>query len=78
MRLGHGRLESAGLEFAVPAREVSQVVDARDLEPDEVGAVVRDALRIRLREADAHLGRKRETLHAALTLARRAHDVDTE
>ena len=47
----------------VAARVLAQVLDARDLEPDEVRRVVRDALRVGVREADAHVGREREPLH---------------
>jgi hypothetical protein len=36
---------------------VLEVVDAGDLEPDEVGRVVRDPLGVRLGEADTELDR---------------------
>ena len=39
----------------VAAGVLAQVLDARDLEPDEVRRVVRDPLRVGVREADAHV-----------------------
>jgi hypothetical protein len=63
VRLRHERLDAARPECGVPARVRGQVVDARDLEPDEVGGVVGDALRVCLREADAYVGREAEGCH---------------
>ena len=51
----------------VAAAEAPEVVDARHLEPDEVDGVVRDALRVRLGEANAHLGGEAE-VHGANSL----------
>jgi NAD-dependent deacetylase len=55
------RLERQGLDAVVAKRlvavaEAVEVVDARDLEPDEVVRVVRDPLRVGLGEADSELG----------------------
>ena len=52
MGLDRQRLDAELADTVVPAREARQVVDARHLVPDEVGGVVRDALRVRLGEAD--------------------------
>ena len=41
----------------------AQVLDAGDLEPDEVRRVVGDPLRVGVGEADAHVRREREALH---------------
>ena len=65
VRLGRQRLVPVGLDAPVAAAEPGEVVDARDLVPDEVGGVVGDALRVGLREADGDLGREAEALHAA-------------
>ena len=48
-------------------RKRAEVVDARDLEPDEVDGVVRDALRVGLREAHPHLGREAEAPRGELS-----------
>jgi HAD superfamily hydrolase (TIGR01509 family) len=61
--LDRERLEALLADPGVAAVEAGEVVDAGDLEPDEVGGVVRDALRIGLREADRHLGREPEPVH---------------
>jgi hypothetical protein len=55
VRLGHERLDPRLAERAVAAGVVLEVVDAADLEPDEVGRVVRDPLGVRLGEADTEL-----------------------
>ena len=56
---------AVGAQARVAAAEAREVVDARDLEPDEVDGVVRDALRVGLGEAHAHLGREVEVHGAA-------------
>jgi NAD-dependent deacetylase len=50
------RLYPLGAELGVPAAEARQVIDSGDLEPDEVGRVVRDALRVGLGETDPDFG----------------------
>ena len=50
-------------EAEVAAAEPAQVLDPRRLEPDEVGGVMGDALRVRLRKADGHLVRELEIIH---------------
>ena len=49
-----------GLQLRVAAAKTCEVLDPRDLEPDEVDGVMRDALRVRLGEANLHLGREAE------------------
>ena len=61
--LGRQRLETPLPDRLVAARSFREVGDAGDLEPDDERRVVRDALRVRLGEADTHVGRKREALH---------------
>ena len=68
--LGRQRLDAAVADRLVAAGVRLEVRDARDLEPDDEGRVVRDALRVRLREADADLGREREAVHGANTTIR--------
>ena len=63
-RLEHKRLEPAVAQALVAARVRAQVLDARDLEPDEVGGVVRDALGVGVGEPHAQRGRERVRLHA--------------
>src|SRR5262249_26128249 len=46
--------------------EAGQILDAADLEPHEVLRVVRDALRVRLAEADAELRGEVEPLYSAV------------
>ena len=58
MGLGGQRLVPVGLEALVARAEAGEVLDARDLVPDEVGGVVGDALRVGLGEAHRHLGRE--------------------
>src|SRR5581483_3204196 len=70
MRLGRQRLVAVRLQAAVAVAEAREVVDPRDLEPDEIGSVVRHALRVRLREPDRELGREPEALHRLRTIAR--------
>ena len=59
----HERLEALVAQRLVAAGVRAQVLDARDLEPDEVGGVVRDPLRVGVREADADGRRERIRLH---------------
>src|SRR5215210_8372524 len=56
-------------ESLVAAREPPEVRDPGDLEPDQVGGVVGDALGVRLAEADAEVCRAPETLHEATELS---------
>jgi len=63
VHLGRQRLDSLGLQLRVAAAEPLEVLDPRELEPNEVDGVVCDALRVGLREAHAHVRRKRK-LHA--------------
>ena len=50
------RLDAVVAQRLVAAGKRAEVLDARDLEPDEVGGVVRDPLRVGLGEAHAYLG----------------------
>ncbi len=64
----NARLDGQGLDALPPqsrvaAVEAGQVVDAPTLEPDEVGGVMRDALGVRLGEADAHVRGEIEGVH---------------
>jgi hypothetical protein len=52
---GH-RFDAVRPERRVAASKAIEVVNARDLEPNEVFRVVRDALRVCLGEADSDLG----------------------
>ena len=63
MDLGRQRLETPLADRLVAACVFREVRDAGDLEPDDERRVVRDALRVRLGEADPHVGREREALH---------------
>ena len=63
--LEHERLDSLLAQLGVPAGDLLEVVDAGDLEPDEVGGVVRDPLRVGLGEADADRGRGGVAVHDA-------------
>src|SRR5205823_6966337 len=54
--LDRQRLDPLCPQARVAAAEACQVVDAGDLEPDEVNGVVRDPLRVGLGEAHAYLG----------------------
>jgi hypothetical protein len=56
VRLDRHRFDALLAQRRVAAAEARQVVDARDLEPDQVLGVVGDALGIRLGEADANVG----------------------
>jgi hypothetical protein len=52
---GH-RFDAVLPERRVAASKAVEVVNARDLEPNEIFRVVGDALRVRLGEADSDLG----------------------
>ena len=69
VRLQHDRLDAEVAQLLIAAGVPLQVVDARDLEPHEVVRVVGDALRVRLREADTHLGCETEPMHEGAMLA---------
>lgn len=63
------RLERKGLDAFCPQRRVAapeprEVIDARNLEPDEELGVVRDALRVGLGEANLDLGLEAEAVDA--------------
>jgi hypothetical protein len=62
-RLEDERLDPTVAQRLVTAGERAEVFDARDLEPHEVGRVVRDPLRIGVREAHAHRRREGEAVH---------------
>ena len=64
VRLQHERLDPLRAQGAVPAGELREVRDARDLEPDEVRGVVRDALRVGFGEPDGNVGVEAEPVHA--------------
>jgi len=68
VRLEDERLDAAVAERLIAAGERAQVLDARDLEPHEVGGVVGDALGVRVGESHPHGGRERVTLHRALDM----------
>src|SRR6266566_1082152 len=53
-------LDPLGLQLRVAAAKAREVLDPRYLEPDEIDGVMRDALRVRLGEANLHLGREAE------------------
>ena len=66
--VAHAHLRRQRLEALVPmglvaARVSLEVLDPRDLEPDEEGSVVRDPLRVRLREPHPDVRREREAVH---------------
>ena len=63
LRRQHQRLDPLLAQRGVAACEAGQVLDARELEPDEVDGVVRDSLRVGLGEADGDLGDERVALH---------------
>jgi hypothetical protein len=56
VRLDRHCLDAVLAERRVAAAEARQVVDARDLEPDEILGVVRDSLGVGLGEPDPELG----------------------
>ena len=61
VRLDRRGVDARLAQGRVAALEPRQVVDARELEPDEVVGVVDDPLRVGLREAHLHLGRRSGT-----------------
>lgn len=56
VRLDRHRFDTVVPKRLVAASKAVEVVDSRHFEPDEVLRVVRNALRVRLGEADANLG----------------------
>ena len=73
VRLEHERLDPLVAQLRVTACVAVQVLDACDLEPDEIVRVVRDPLGVRLGEPDPHVGCEMEAAHARESTARR-HD----
>ena len=65
---GRQRLEPLRLDRPVAARVVGQVRDPRHLEPHDVRGVMRDALRIGLRETDADVVGASESLRHRATI----------
>jgi hypothetical protein len=66
VRLDRHRLDAVLPKRRVAASKAIEVVDARDLEPDEVFRVVGDVLRVRLGEADLDLGVEAEAVDAEM------------
>jgi hypothetical protein len=62
MSLDRHRLDPLVSKRGVAAAEPRQVGDAGDLEPDQVLGVVRDPLRVGLREPDPDLGVEMEAV----------------
>lgn len=58
-------LDAPVADRLVAARVGGEIRDAGDLEPDDERSVMRDALGVGLGEADADVGRERETLHSS-------------
>jgi hypothetical protein len=56
VRLRHERLDPAFAEQRIAARIALEVLDAGELEPDEIDAVVGDPLSVGLGEADPDCG----------------------
>jgi hypothetical protein len=69
VRLGRQRLVAVCLQPLVAPAEAGEVLDPGDLEPDEVGGVVGDALRVGLGEPDRNLRRETEAVHWLRTIA---------
>jgi NAD-dependent deacetylase len=67
--LEHERLDAGRAHLRVAAGDLLEIVDTRDLEPDEVRAVVGDPLRVGLGEADADRRCDSEPVHQVETLA---------
>jgi len=67
VRLEHERLDALLAQPRIAARDLLEVVDAGDLEPDEVLRVVDDPLRVGLGEAHAHRRGRGERLGAVGT-----------
>ena len=63
VRLDRQRLVALLLDAPVAVRVAGEIRDARHLEPHEVDGVVRDSLRVGLREADRDLRPEVEALH---------------
>ena len=63
VRLDRERLVALLLDAPVAVRVAGEIRDPRHLEPHEVDGVVRDSLRVGLREADADLRLEVEALH---------------
>src|SRR5439155_24135711 len=59
------RIDSFLAEAEIAAAESPQVFDPGRFEPDEIGGVMGDSLRVRLREADGYVGRYLELGHRA-------------
>jgi hypothetical protein len=66
VRLDRHRLDAVLPKRRVAALKAIEIVDACDLEPDEVFRVVGDALRVRLGEADLDLGVEAEAVDAEM------------
>ncbi len=64
VRLDRERLDPSSSQCGVAAGVSGEVVDPGDLEPDEVGGVVGDALRVGLGEADLDLRSDRISVRA--------------
>jgi hypothetical protein len=69
VRLEDDCLQPEVSQALVPTGRLLEMLDARDLEPDEVVRVVRDPLRVGFREADANICLEGESAHAAAMLA---------
>ena len=65
LHFGRQCFDPVRLDSPVAAGELGQVRNAGDLEPDHERRVVRDPLRVRLGEADDHVGREVVAVHAA-------------
>jgi NAD-dependent protein deacetylase/lipoamidase len=72
VRLEHERLDALLAEGGIAAREPLEILDARDLEPDEVVRVVSHALRVCLSEPDADVRAGAEAVHARHSTAMRS------
>src|SRR5207247_11197609 len=70
VRLQDVRLDPLFPQLRIAARVALEVVDARDLEPDEVDRVVDDPLRVGLGEPRLQLGREAEAVHPPSLRAR--------
>ena len=75
MGLEDERLDALVAHRLVAAGEACEVLDAGELEPDEVDRVVDDPLRVRLGEAHAHLRRERILVGHAVTLSADSHGL---
>jgi hypothetical protein len=68
-RLEHQRLDALIPQRLVAARELAQVLNARDLEPDDVGGVVRDALGVGIRKTHPDRDREGVTVHPGFSIS---------